>query len=374
MMISDKALIFKEEKKPKYSWVSLILHSMVVMFLLSLLCLCIYTQFIANYKVNDVSAEFDILDRHWDVFRMKYKKKYSSENEEQTAKMLFLRSLKYVLDHNLKFYLNETTFEVEINEFSDMETREIANIRNGYRQTSFRSSNLPKELFVKQKKSHELPDHIDWRQKGAVTNVKNQGMCGSCWAFSATGALEGQLFVNNSILTSLSEQNLIDCSRDEGNNGCDGGLMDYAFEYIYINHGIDTEAEYPYLGRDGRSCRYKKDGKNLYDTGAVDIPSGDEDALKEAVATKGPISVAIDASLESFQRYRRGVYMDRRCSSKNLDHGVLLVGYGTDSKYGPYWIVKNSWGIKWGDSGYILIARNHNMCGIATQASYPKVV
>lgn len=150
--------------------------------------------------------------------------------------------------------------------------------------------------------------------------------------------------------------------------------MDNAFRYIKENRGIDTEQSYPYRAEDEK-CLYKPKNSGATDRGFVDIESGNEDKLKAAVATIGPISVAIDASHESFQLYSEGVYSDSECSSDQLDHGVLVVGYGTDEKTGmDYWLVKNSWGNTWGDEGYIKMARNQeNMCGIATQASYPLV-
>jgi len=216
------------------------------------------------------------------------------------------------------------------------------------------------------------PDSVDWRTQGYVTPIKDQGQCGSCWAFSAVASLEGQNFKKTGKLVSLSEQNLVDCSTAQGNQGCNGGLMDQAYEYIKTNNGIDTEASYPYKAVD-QACKFDAANIGATVTGYTDIPSGDETALTNAIATIGPIAVAIDASHLSFQLYRKGVYHELLCSSKNLDHGVTAVGYGVESGKDHY-IVKNSWGEIWGEKGYILMSRGrNNNCGIATSASYPLV-
>jgi cathepsin L len=176
------------------------------------------------------------------------------------------------------------------------------------------------------------------------------GQCGSCWSFSTTGSTEGANFLKHGRLTSLSEQNLVDCSTSYGNHGCNGGLMDYAFEYIIRNKGIDTEASYPYHASQG-TCRYNKQHSGGELVSYTNVPSGNEGALLHAVATQ-PTSVAIDASHSSFQFYKGGVYDEPACSSTRLDHGVLAVGWGVrDGK--DYWLVKNSWGADWGLAGYI---------------------
>lgn len=212
----------------------------------------------------------------------------------------------------------------------------------------------------------DLPSRIDWRQKNAVTDVQNQKECGSCWSFAATGTLEGQLARKTGKLTPLSEQNLIDCSRG-GNNGCGGGNANRALQWVQDN-GIDTDQSYPYENRQA-NCRFNK-GKSVGKVvGTVNLPKGDENALINAVAHVGPIAVALDASQKSFKFYKGGVYDDSSCNPNNLGHAMLVAGYYEDS-----YLVKNSWGPQWGESGYIRIARNkNNRCGIASQGTYPKV-
>ena len=159
--------------------------------------------------------------------------------------------------------------------------------------------------------------------------------------------------------------------------GCDGGLMDDAFQYIILNKGIELEADYPYTAEDGNSCKYTVADRGACIQSYQDVPTGNETALQVAVATVGPVSIAIDASQSSFQFYESGVYYSYFCSSTQLDHGVLAVGYGTDTGlFGPekYWLVKNSWGASWGDNGYIKMIRDwDNNCGVSTAASWPIV-
>jgi cathepsin L len=217
-----------------------------------------------------------------------------------------------------------------------------------------------------------LAETVNWVTKGAVTHIKDQGQCGSCWSFSTTGSTEGAHFLATNNLVSLSEQNLMDCSKAEGNQGCNGGLMDDAFQYIIKNKGIDTEASYPYQTATTYNCRFSTANVGATISSYKDVTSGSESALQTAVNSR-PVSVAIDASHNSFQLYTSGVYYEPQCSSTSLDHGVLVVGYGTDGS-SDYWLVKNSWGTSWGLSGYIWMARNrNNNCGIATSASYPVV-
>jgi len=214
-----------------------------------------------------------------------------------------------------------------------------------------------------------LPASFDWSAKGAVTPIKNQGQCGSCWAFSTTGSLEGANYLKNKNLISFSEQALMDCSTKYGNHGCNGGLMDDSFYYV-IDNGIPLESKYPYKAVDG-SCKYNATTDNAFQiTNCADVTVENELPLRAAIAQQ-PVSVAIDAAHASFQLYKSGVYSGL-CGT-NLDHGVLAVGYGEENGK-AYFKVKNSWGAGWGSNGYIFIANKGDgkgQCGIQLAASFP---
>ncbi|XP_051852911.1 procathepsin L-like [Antechinus flavipes] len=294
------------------------------------------------------------------------------QNDEDWRRATWEKNLRMIEMHNLEYSAGKHSFQMEMNKFGDMTNEEFRQVMNSF--STNRVQRSTKGKLFREPPLVEIPKSVDWRDKGYVTPVKNQGMCGSCWAFSATGAIEGQWFRKTGELVSLSEQNLVDCSDSQGNEGCYGGWMDNAFKYVEENGGIETEESYPYTAVNG-ICQYNPQYSGANVTGYVDIPRGAERALAKAVATVGPVSVAIDASHQSFQFYKSGVYYEPDCSSKQLDHGVLAVGYGVERKNGKkYWIVKNSWGEDWGNQGYILMAKDRdNHCGIATVASYPEV-
>jgi cathepsin L len=295
-------------------------------------------------------------------FVQRYEKSYQSASEQAYRFRVFQKNLEFIHSHNAK----NLPYKVAVNHFADLTNTEFRDRYLGYIHNTTRTG----AKHVANPKL-AVPATVDWRTKGAVTPVKDQGQCGSCWSFSTTGSVEGAWFLAKGKLVSLSEQNLVDCSGPEGNQGCNGGLMDDAFQYIMDKKGIDTEASYPYTATDGR-CKFKTANVAATISSFKDVTSGDENALKTAVAQQ-PVSVAIDASASSFQFYSSGVYYEPDCSSTQLDHGVLAVGYGTESGQ-DYWLVKNSWAASWGDQGYIKMSRNRdNNCGIATAASYPVV-
>jgi cathepsin L len=283
-----------------------------------------------------------------------YGRMYASE-EFQARYEIFKNNMDYITEWNAN---NDETV-LGLNVFADISNEEYRATYLGLRLDSSYALNPE---FVP---APPTADSVDWRTKNAVTPIKNQGQCGSCWSFSTTGSVEGIHAIKTGNLVSLSEQNLMDCSTSYGNQGCNGGLMDSAFRYIIANKGLDTEASYPYTGKNGQ-CHFSAANVGATIASYRDIASGNEAALQTAVDAQ-PVSVAIDASHNSFQLYKSGTYYEPACSSTQLDHGVLAIGYGSD-----YWLVKNSWGTGWGINGYIQMSKNRsNNCGIATMASVP---
>ncbi|XP_072338897.1 procathepsin L-like isoform X1 [Scyliorhinus torazame] len=315
------------------------------------------------------SSLFDpLLTEGWENWKMLHQKQYT-ENDERGRRMVWEKNLWFVEYHNQEYLMGKHTYNLKMNQFGDMTLEEFNEQMNGFRLLKPRN---PSEQLARIPESVAIPKHVDWRKEGYVTPVKYQGACGSCWAFSSTGALEGQTFKKTGKLIPLSEQNLVDCSGPQGNQGCGGGWMENAFLYVHDNNGIDSEAGYPYTGRDD-SCNYTVKYKATNCTNYFFVTKGNENALARAAARIGPISVAIDASHQSFQFYHSGIYYEPNCLPYIMSHAVLVVGYGTTSGLN-YWIVKNSYGVEWGNEGYILMSRGRqNNCGIATHAVYPVV-
>lgn len=306
-------------------------------------------------------------------FMNEFNKTYSSQNEMIHRYNIFADNMRQINDHNIR--MNETgdTFEMGVTPFTDLTNQEFK--RNF--TSCLTAPNVSNQLFQCSYNYGPPPVDFSWlkHQPRVVTPIKNQQQCGSCWAFSTTGSVESAHAIKTGKLISLSEQQLVDCSNPEGNQGCMGGLMTQAFQYIIDNNGICSEKEYPYTAADG-NCRNCTNVVNI--TGYKNIQPGNEEEMKIRLL-KQPLSIAIQADLPSFQNYKRGVYHDLQCNGQ-IDHGVLAVGYGR-VRNRDYWIVKNSWGPKWGDKGYVLIARNikrignttfpNGMCQIASNPSIP---
>jgi cathepsin L len=322
------------------------------------------------------SSQYELL---FTKYIQQYGKQYSSLAEFEQRYNIFRDNLNLVHKHNQEYEQGLHSFTLGMNKFADMTNEEYRKTVLGFRRhnTTTRGLGLFRHPIPHPiDKVEALPTSVDWRTKGVVTGVKDQGQCGSCWSFSAVGSMEGAHALATGKLASLSEQELVDCANG-GQDTCDvGGQMTDGFTYAIQNGGMETEADYPYTATSGNTCAFDKSKSVATFSGYRNVTSGSEASLQSAAASQPTVSVAIDASSIWFQLYSSGVYDDSSCKNgiDDLDHGVLVVGYDQTSAGQAYWIVKNSWGGIWGQQGYIWMTRNkNNQCGIATDASYPLV-
>jgi len=294
------------------------------------------------------------------------------EAEEMFERLaIFKDNVDYITKHNALYEQGKTTFTLAINKFADMTNAEYRRMLGLKRKQGAVAPPMQRQII----EPSAIPAAVDWRTKGAVTAVKDQGQCGSCWAFSATAAMEGAHFQSTGNLVSLSEQLCVDCVFG-GADTCDvGGEMHDCYLEVISLGGDESEAQYPYTASSGAGCQFNAQYIVATFSSYKNVTSGDEVSL-QAAAANAVISVGIDASQISFQFYSSGVYYEPNCQNTwaQLDHGVTVVGYDTDPSGGDYYIVKNSWGEFWGQSGYIWMSRNkNNNCGIATDATWPLV-
>jgi len=340
---------------------------MLTLLLLATSALAYTTKYEKQYGHLDTAAK-------WNKFKKDFNKVYG-HGEEMEKFENFVFNLGRIEEHNSD---PANTYWFGITEFADMTAAQFKNHTSCFVP---KRSELVEKLGEAKKKEGllgmtQMASGIDWDAQGMVTPVKNQGQCGSCWAFSTTGAMESAYAIKHRQLPSLSEQELVDCA-PRPNSGCNGGSMYYAFQFA--EQGLCSESAYPYKGQTLTSeCRSMESGcsKQVYSTGGHMVTARSMTALMQQL-NSGPVSIAIEADQRSFQLYTEGVFSGT-CGT-NLDHGVLVVGYGTDSRYGDFWKVKNSWGSSWGENGYIRLCRNCNknrssgQCGILEQPVYPTV-
>uniref|UniRef100_A0A7C8ZKQ6 Phospholipase A(2) n=2 Tax=Opuntia streptacantha TaxID=393608 RepID=A0A7C8ZKQ6_OPUST len=303
----------------------------------------------------------------YEAWLVKHGKKYHGLGGEKEHRFnIFKDNLRYIDEHNSQ----NRSYKLGLNRFADLTNEEFRSRYLGTKLDPKRRLGRRRSNRYAVQEGESLPDSVDWRKEGAVAPIKDQGSCGSCWAFSTIASVEGINKIVTGDLISLSEQELVDCDRSY-NEGCNGGLMDYAFQFIINNGGIDSEEDYPYTSRDGTCDTYRKNAKVVKIDSYEDVPENDEKALRKAL-TNQPVSVAIEGGGRDFQLYESGIFSGK-CGTA-LDHGVAAVGYGTENGV-DYWIVRNSWGSSWGEGGYVRMQRNieskTGICGIAMEASYP---
>ncbi|KAA8536062.1 hypothetical protein F0562_028540 [Nyssa sinensis] len=309
-------------------------------------------------------------DHHFSLFKRRFGKSYATQEEHDYRFAVF----KANLGRAKRLQKLDPSAIHGVTQFSDMTPAEFRRNHLGLKRLRLPADANKAPILP----TNDLPSDFDWRDHGAVTSVKNQGSCGSCWSFSTTGALEGANFLATGKLVSLSEQQLVDCDHEcdpdepgSCDSGCNGGLMNSAFEYSLKAGGLMREEDYPYTGTDRGTCKFDKT-KIAASVANFSVVSLDEDQIAANLVKNGPLAVAINAVF--MQTYVGGVSCPYICS-KRLDHGVLLVGYGSAGyapirmKEKPYWIIKNSWGEHWGENGYYKICQGRNICGVDSMVS-----
>lgn len=338
--------------------------------------------------VTAYSLEFGFFEsyaKRFGEYKLRFGKEYKDEAENLRRLNIFVNNTMEIARINSLYSAGEISWWAGENQFTDLTTQEFErdivgkDCVDGF--TEMKKTRFQKKEIVP---SDMKPlDSVDWRDQGAVTPVKNQGQCGSCWSFSSTGAMEGaNKIFGDGQLESLSEQQLVDCAGSFGNQGCNGGLMDNAFQYFVTNKAM-LESDYPYEGTDGNTCSYVSTKGLFYGGGFTDVTTECGSCFKNALGQR-PVSVAVDASGNGWQMYNGGVISNKQgifgagCNHNSLDHGVLAVAYGYDADHDKdYWTIKNSWGSGWGENGYIRLEnKNSNdggTCLVQECPSYPKL-
>ncbi|GMH10224.1 hypothetical protein Nepgr_012065 [Nepenthes gracilis] len=321
--------------------------------------------------------EHGVVEKHFTNFVSKYGKEYATREEYVHRLGIFARNLIRAAEHQAA----DPTAVHGVTPFMDLSEDEFERMYMGLGSGGLKlapfngaaEAAAPTPLDVE-----GLPESFDWREKGAVTEVKMQGVCGSCWAFSTTGAIEGANFIATGKLLNLSEQQLIDCDhkcdpmeKKECDNGCHGGLMTNAYRYLIDAGGLEEESSYPYVGKQGK-CKFNLDKIAVKIVNFTSIPV-DENQIAAYLVRHGPLAVGLNAVF--MQTYIGGVSCPLICGKRWINHGVLLVGYGAKGfsilRFGkkPYWIIKNSWGKQWGENGHYRLCKGLGMCGINTMVS-----
>ncbi|GCB76086.1 cathepsin K-like [Scyliorhinus torazame] len=322
-----------------------------------------------------MASTIPFIDKEWELWKLMYGKSYPNLEEDQARRGIWLDNLEKIDAHNAQYLQGNTMYEMTMNQFGDLTPMEFANLYTDARisemvnYTDDALFGFEMEELEEMEEINDLPQEVDWRKMHYVGKIKDQGMCLSCYAFTAVGALEGQLAKKKKQLIELSVQNIIDCSDEYRNFGCRGGLPYHAFQYIR-DHGIESEQSYPYQAKKNDKCSFNNSKSVIKIKGFRRIKNYSEKQLAAVIRRVGPLSVLICSAHDSWRFYKSGILDNADCNNKKIDHAVLLIGYVDEHPTG-YWIIKNSWGTSWGERGYIRLVKGKNMCKITHCASYP---
>ncbi|XP_045477242.1 procathepsin L-like [Harmonia axyridis] len=312
----------------------------------------------------------EVVYGEWIKFLEKYEKSYRSNVQFYKRQMVFRKNLEHFYEHNKLFDEGKVTYTKGVNKFSDL-TPEEFNIYVQEGLLKYEDEHFDGGEYTGDESTIPL-ESVDWREKGAVSHVRDEGICAPCYAISAAEAIEGQLKIAKGISANLSVQNFVDCTREQGNLGCSGGLVTNCYDYVK-KYGIETELDYPPVGHETFDCRFDRSKSVAQLKTYMKVTNGSEEALQKAIANIGPISVGMDFTV-NLMGYKSGIFDDESCDSNKILHTALAIGYGTENGI-DYYIVKNVFGSDWGEQGYFRIVRNkNNRCGIATMATFPILV
>ncbi|MBN3316380.1 CATK protein, partial [Atractosteus spatula] len=323
-----------------------------------------------SFCLHMVNCIDPALDSEWEAWQEEFGNP-TREAHPLQRREIWEQNYRAIEDHNSRYAEGQEAYEMAMNQFGDLTAEEFVGRKDAPLATSTRHVDLMLSATeLRQAASRLNLTSIDYRASGYVTPVEDQGICGSCWAYSATGALEAQWKKKTGHLIPLSKQQLIDCTA--GIKGCTGGWASLAYDYIIHNEGIQAEATYPYVMRE-QPCAADKTKVAATIGSWKFLPIGSEQALEDALVTIGPVAISIDTTRPSFQFYRRGIYYDPECSVWKQTHAMLLTGFGTEGSE-QYWTIRNSWGPWWGEDGYVRLAKNRNRhCGISQYGVLPFV-
>ncbi|SPP81668.1 cathepsin L1 isoform X1 [Drosophila guanche] len=322
---------------------------------------CVLSNLNASNMENDSSLD---IKNEFEEFKKINNKKYVHGFDEMRSFKAFQTNFKIIKDHNKNYQDGQTSFRLATNVMADMSTDGY--LRNFLRLLKSQSNAADDNIadIVGSAQMSNVPESLDWRRKGFTTPSQNQQSCGSCYAFSIAESIEGQVFKRTGKILTLSVQQIVDCSVSHGNQGCIGGSLRNTLKYLQSTGGIMRSDDYKYASKKGK-CQFVGDLSVVNVTSWAILPVNDEQAIQAAVAHIGPVAVSINATPKTFQLYSDGIYDDVSCLSTSVNHAMLVMGYGKD-----YWILKNWWGARWGESGYMRLKKGSNLCGIANYAAY----